>query len=97
MSNQNLDMMEALETLAADRGISIDVLLGALADAMESAYRKSLGDDAHEYWATIDRQSLTISVSAQELDEDLQPIGPELDVTPPQDSWGASPPRRSAR
>lgn len=86
--SQNLDMMEALESLAVDRGISIDVLLGALVDAMESAYRKALGDEFHEYWASIDRDSLAIQINARDLDEDGLPTGPEVDVTPPQDQLG---------
>ncbi len=85
---QNLDMMEALESLAVDRGISLDVLLGALVDAMESAYRKSLGDEFHEYWASIDRDTLAIQINARELDLDGLPTGPEVDVTPPQDQLG---------
>ena len=39
----NLDMMEALQALAADKGISVDTLLGALADALESAYKRMPG------------------------------------------------------
>ena len=39
--------------------------------------------DAHEYaWVTIDPDTGEIRVMAQELDEDGEPIGPELDVTP---------------
>ena len=33
-------MMEALQMLAAERGITIDTLLSALADALESAYKR---------------------------------------------------------
>ncbi|MFY0498921.1 NusA N-terminal domain-containing protein, partial [Staphylococcus haemolyticus] len=47
------DMMEALQALAADKGISVDTLFGALADALETAYKRM--PDAHEYaWVTID-------------------------------------------
>ena len=38
----NPEMMEALQALAADRGISVDSLFAALADALESAYKLSL-------------------------------------------------------
>jgi len=52
----NLDMMEALQMLAAERGITIDNLLSALADALESAYKRR--EDAYEYaWVTIDPDS----------------------------------------
>ena len=74
-------MMEALQALAAEKGISVDTLLGALADALESAYKRMPG--AYEYaWVTIDPDTGEIRVIAQELDEDGEPFGDELDVTP---------------
>jgi len=77
----NVDMSEALVALAQDRGISVDTLLGALADALESAYKRM--PNAHEYaWVTIDPATFEIRVFAQEIDEDGEPYGPELDVTP---------------
>ena len=90
----NLDFGEALAALAQDKGISVDTLLGALADALESAYKRMPG--ANEYaWVTIDPDTFDIRVFAQELDEDGEPVGPELDVTP--DDFGriaARPPGR---
>ena len=63
----NLDMMEALQMLAAERGITIDTLLSALADALESAYKRR--EDAYEYaWVTIDPDSFEFRVFAQEID-----------------------------
>ncbi|MEZ5262794.1 MAG: transcription termination factor NusA [Acidimicrobiales bacterium] len=77
----NPDMMEALQALAADKGISVDTLFRALADALESAYKRMPG--AYEYsWVTIDPDTFEIRVHAQELDEDGEPMGGELDVTP---------------
>ena len=77
----NLDMLEALQALATERGITTDTLLGALADALESAYKRMPG--AHEYaWVTIDPDSFEIRVFAQELDDDGEPTGDEFDVTP---------------
>ncbi len=77
----NPDFMEALQMLAVDRGISVEILLGALADALESAYKRMPG--AHEYaWVTIDPDTGEIRVLAQDLDDDANPVGPELDVTP---------------
>jgi transcription termination/antitermination protein NusA len=77
----NPDMMEALQALAAEKGISVDTLLSALADALESAYKRMPG--AHEYaWVTIDPSNFDIRVYAQDIDEDGEPVGPELDVTP---------------
>ena len=78
MSN---DMMEALQNLASDRGISVDRLFAILANALESAYKRD--PDAYEYaWVTIEPSTFDIRVFAQELDYDGEPIGPELDVTP---------------
>jgi transcription termination/antitermination protein NusA len=77
----NPDMMEALQALAAEKGISVDTLMAALADALESAYKRMPG--AHEYaWVTIDPTNFDIRVYAQEINEDGEPYGPELDVTP---------------
>jgi len=85
MSEANPEMMEALEALAVDKGISVEVLFGALADALESAYKRM--PDAHEYaWVTIDPDTFEISVFAQDLDEEGDPIGDEFDVTP--DNFG---------
>ena len=81
MSSNNLEMMEALQALAVDKGISVDDLLAALADALESAYKRTPG--AYEYsWVTLDPDTFDIRVYAQELDEDGEPEGDELDVTP---------------
>jgi N utilization substance protein A len=77
----NLDMMEALQMLAAERGITVDTLLSALADALESAYKRR--EDAYEYaWVTIDPDTFEFRVFAQEIDEDGEPYGDEIDVTP---------------
>jgi len=77
----NAEMMEALQALATERGISVDTLFAALADALETAYKRM--DGAYEYsWVTIDPDSMDIRVFAQELDEDGEPLGEEFDVTP---------------
>ncbi len=81
MSEANPEMMDALQALAIDKGISVEVLFGALADALESAYKRM--PDAHEYaWVTIDPDTFEISVFAQDLDEEGEPVGDEFDVTP---------------
>ncbi len=83
----NVDRIEAIQTLASEKGISPETLMGALADALESAYKRLPG--AYEYaWATIDPVTAEMRVTAQELDEDGLPTGPELDVTPDQDTLG---------
>ena len=77
----NPEIMEALQALAADRGISVDALFAALADALESAYKRTPG--AHEFsWVTIDPETMDIRVLAQDLDEEGEPVGEEFDVTP---------------
>jgi N utilization substance protein A len=83
----NDDMMEALRALAQEKGISTDTLMGALADALESAYKRL--PDAQEYsWATIDPVTGEMKVWAQELNDDGEPIGTEFDVTPDQTTLG---------
>ena len=77
----NTEMMEALQALAAERGISVDALFAALADALESAYKRIPG--AKEYaWVTIDPETMEFRVFAQDLDEEGEPIGEEFEVTP---------------
>ena len=77
----NPEMMEALQALAADRGITVDTLFAALAEALEAAYKKQ--PEAKEFaWVNIDTETGEIRVFAQDLDEDGEPVGPELDVTP---------------
>lgn len=82
MSNE---MTDALAALAEDKGISIEKLYGILANALESAYKRMPG--SFEYaWVTIDPSTFEIRVYAQELDDDGEPFGEELDVTP--DNFG---------
>ena len=78
----NPDMFDALQALAAEKGISVDTLMAALADALESAYKRM--PDSYEYaWVTIDPGTFDIRVYAQELDEiEGTPVGEEFDVTP---------------
>jgi N utilization substance protein A len=77
----NAEFMEALGALAVEKGISTDTLLAALADALESAYKRMPG--AKEYaWVIVDPDSGEIRVYAQDLNEDGEPAGEEYDVTP---------------
>ena len=77
----SIDMKEAFRALADDRGISIEALLGALADALESAYRRMPGAEDFS-WVTIDFETMDIRVLAQDIDEEGEPVGLEKDVTP---------------
>ncbi len=77
----NSEMLEALQAVASDKGITVEDMLAALADALESAYKRMPG--AHEFsWVTIDPDSMEFRVFAQEIDGNGEPTGEEFDVTP---------------
>jgi transcription termination/antitermination protein NusA len=80
-SSNNVEMLEALRQLAEMRGISVEVLFEALANALETAYKR-LPDAQENAWVSIDPDSGEYRVWAQELDEDGEPVGEEFDVTP---------------
>ena len=65
----DFQVMEALELLERERGVPVDTILDALANALVSAYKRSPGA-AEEARVTIDPDSGDIIVYAQELDED---------------------------
>ncbi|MEM9712822.1 MAG: transcription termination factor NusA [Actinomycetota bacterium] len=75
----NADMMEALEAVAADRGIGVDVLLEALANGIEAAYKRRPGASPDAY-VVID-ENFEIRVIAQEIDEEGE-IVREYDDSP---------------
>ena len=77
----NSEMLEALQAVASEKGITVEDMLAALADALESAYKRM--PDAHEFsWVTIDPDSMEFRVFAQDIDENGEPEGEEFDVTP---------------
>jgi N utilization substance protein A len=77
----NAEMLEALQALAREKGITVDALFAALADALESAYKRM--PDAEPYsWVTIDPETMDIRVMAQEVNEEGEILGDEFDVTP---------------
>ncbi len=77
----NAEMAEALQAMAAERGITVEALYSALADALESAYKRL--PEAKEYaWVTIDPSSMEFRVMAQDLDAEGNPVGNEYEVTP---------------
>jgi N utilization substance protein A len=61
-------MMEALQALAADRGMSTEILLEAVANGLESAYKK-MPDSSPDAYVVID-ETFNIQVIAQEIDEE---------------------------
>jgi len=80
MSAGNPEILDALQVLAADKGISVDTLLEALANALVSAYKR-MPNSAEEAYVTIDADTFEIRVYGQELDEDGNVIR-EWDDTP---------------
>jgi len=76
----NSDMMEALENIEREKGISVEVMLEALANALVTAYKR-LPDSAEEALVEIDIETGDIRVVAQELDEEGN-VTREWDDTP---------------
>ncbi len=79
-STSNFEFLEALQQIARDKGIGVETLLDALANALVSAYKR-MPDAAEEAVVTIDPQSGEIRVYGQELDEDGNVVR-EWDDTP---------------
>jgi len=77
---KNTEMMEALGAIAAERGISEEVMLEALANALVTAYKR-MPEAAEEALVEIDVETGEIRVVAQELDE-LGNVVREWDDTP---------------
>jgi N utilization substance protein A len=80
MSTTNFEFLEALQQIARDKGIAVDTLLEALANALVAAYKR-MPDAAEEAFVTIDSDSGEIAVYGQELDEDGNVVR-EWDDTP---------------
>src|SRR3989441_3887678 len=76
----NSDMMEALENIEREKGISIEIMLEALANALLTAYKR-MPEAAEEALVEIDMETGAIKVIAQELDEDGN-VTREWDDTP---------------
>ncbi|MDF2729373.1 MAG: NusA antitermination factor [Acidimicrobiia bacterium] len=79
-------MMEAIEVLARERGVAIDTILDAFANALVAAYKRSPGA-AEEARVTIDPDSGEVIVYAQELDEDGNVVS-EWEDTPEGEAFG---------
>src|SRR3954463_9662040 len=76
----NFEFFEALQMIAREKGIAVDVLLDALANALVAAYKR-MPNSAEEAVVTIDPDSGEIKVYGQELDEDGN-VTREWDDTP---------------
>jgi N utilization substance protein A len=80
MSKQNFEFLEALQLIAREKNIAVDVLLDALANALVAAYKRT-PEAAEEAVVTIDPDSGEIKVYGQDLDEDGN-VTREWDDTP---------------
>jgi N utilization substance protein A len=76
----NSEMMEALENIEREKGISVEIMLEALANALVTAYKR-MPNAAEEALVEIDVETGDIKVIAQELDEEGQVVR-EWDDTP---------------
>lgn len=76
----NSEMMEALHNLEREKGIQVETMLEALANALVTAYKR-LPESAEEALVEIDIETGEIRVVAQELDEDGHVVR-EWDDTP---------------
>ena len=76
----NSEMMEALENIEREKGISIEIMLEALANALVTAYKRQ-PNAAEEALVEIDIETGDIHVIAQELDEEGNVVR-EWDDTP---------------
>lgn len=79
-------MMEAIEGLARERGVEVDTILDAFANALVAAYKRSPGA-AEEARVTIDPDSGEVIVYAQVLDDDGNVID-EWEDTPEGEAFG---------
>src|ERR1700745_747429 len=77
---RNNEMMEALTAIAIDKGISEEIMLEALANALVTAYQR-LPRAAEAGVGEIHLENGDIKVIAQELDEEGQVVR-EWDDTP---------------
>ncbi len=76
----NAELIEALKVIEREKGIDVEILLEALANALVMAYKRLQGA-AEEAIVEIDAETGEIAVFAQEVDEDGN-ITREWDDTP---------------
>ena len=80
MTKTNYEFLDALGNIAREKGISVETLLDALANALVAAYKRR-PDAAEEAAVTIDPDNGEIRVYGQELDDEGNVIR-EWDDTP---------------
>ena len=84
--SQNPDMAEAVRMLAAEKGISVEMLLQALADALVSAYKRRPGA-ADEVEVQVEPETMDIRFIAYDIDEEGNWVNPR-DETPSKNELG---------
>ena len=87
MTSNNAEMLEAMRQLAELRGIPVQTLFEALANALETAYKRMPGGYENS-WVDIDPETGEFHIYAQQLDEDGEPFGEEFEVAPDEKSFG---------
>src|SRR5437899_212045 len=87
MSTPNPEMMDAMRQLAELRGIPVQTLFEALANALETAYKR-MPEANENSWVDIDPETGEFHIWAQALDEDGEPDGDEFEVTPDDRAFG---------
>ncbi len=80
MSGMNFELMDALGQLAREKGMPVETILEALANALVAAYKRRPGS-AEEAVVTIDSETGEIRVYGQELDDEGNVVR-EWDDTP---------------
>ncbi|MBW3556611.1 MAG: transcription termination factor NusA [Actinobacteria bacterium] len=87
MTTNHAEMLDAMRQIAELRGIPVQTLFEALANALETGYKRM--PDAHENsWVDIDPDTGEFHIMAQQLDEDGEPAGKEFEVTLDEKTFG---------
>ena len=93
MSKTNFEFLDALGQIARDKGISVETLLDALANALVAAYKRR-PDAAEEAVVTIDPDSGRSASTARSWTKTARSSG---NGTTRRTTSGASPRRRRSR
>ena len=75
----NLDMSEAIKMLAQEKGLSVDALLQVLVEALASAYKRR-PDAADEVQVGVDHDTMELTFTAYDLDENGEWVNPRDDT-----------------
>ena len=87
MTTNHAEMLDAMRQIAELRGIPVQTLFEALANALETAYKRMPG--AHENsWVDIDPDTGDFHIWAQALDEEGEPTGQEFEVPTDDKAFG---------